>query len=139
MSESVKLYKLSDILNVKWFNEYGGRIKREDGSYKDVDYYPQYYYDALNNIPIYISDKPIQYINFRKISPRTLFYKDKVGMILVKYKFVDNQTIFNHWCYEWSLYDWLDRNITFGNLDGWMKTFPDWEKDKRTFGWVKLC
>ena len=126
-------------LNVKWFNEYGGRIKREDGSYKDVDYYPQYYYDALNNIPIYISDKPIQYINFRKISPRTLLYKDNVGMILVKYKYIDNQIIFKHWCYEWSLYDWLDRNIMFGSSDGWFKTFPDWEKDKRTFGWVKLC
>ena len=137
MSESVRLYKLIDILNIKWFNENGGRIKREDGSYKDVDYYPQYYYDALHNIPIYISCKPIQYINFRKISPRTLLYKDNIGMILIKYKFVDNQTIFNHWCYEWSLYDWLNKNIMFDNFNDWKRANPDWENNSPTFGWVK--
>ena len=137
MSISIKLYKLIDILNIKWFDENGGRIIREKGSYKDVDYYPQYYYDALHNIPIYISYKPIQYINFRKISPRTLLYKNNIGMILIKYKFVDNQTIFNHWCYEWALYDWLDKNIMFENFDDWKKANPDWEKGSPTFGWIK--
>ena len=85
MSESIKIKYLSDIRNVQWYFEDGGRIKTRNGSFRGVDYYPEYYYDACSNSPVSIFNKPIQYICFKKISPRTLTHKDKVGMILIKY------------------------------------------------------
>lgn len=112
MSESIKIKYLSDIRNVQWYFEDGGRIKTRNGSFRGVDYYPEYYYDACSNSPVSIFNKPIQYICFKKISPRTLTHKDKVGMILIKYKFINNQTVFKHWCDEWSLDDWLEENVT---------------------------
>lgn len=114
MSESIKIKHLSDIRSVQWYFEDGGRIRTTNGSFRGVDYYPEYYYDACSNLPVSILNKPIQYICFKKISPRTLTHKDKIGLIWIKYKFTNSQTIFKHWCDEWSLDDWLEENITLG-------------------------
>lgn len=114
MSESIRIKYLSDISNVQWYFEDGGRIRNKNGSFRGVDYYPEYYYDACSNLPVSILNKPIQYICFKKISPRTLTHKDKIGMILIKYKFINYQTIFKHWCDECLLNDWLEENITLG-------------------------
>ena len=114
MSESIKLKKLSDIRNDQWYIENGGRIKRKDGTYKGVDYYPEYFYDARDNNSVYLRWQPLLYISFKMISPRTITYRDKIGMILIKYKFANYQIISKHWCNEWELDDWLERWITSG-------------------------
>ena len=114
MSESIQLNHLSDIKNVQWYFEDGGRIRRKDGTYKGVDYYPVYLYDARVNPTISIANKPLQWIHFRMISPRTRAHKDKIGMIQISYKFESFQSyaVFTNWCYEWELYDWLEQHIT---------------------------
>ncbi len=116
MSESIKLKHLSDIRNVQWYFENGGRIKRKDGTYKGVDYYPEYYYNAKENNPVSIKHKVIKWINFRMISPRTTTHYDKIGLIKVTYKFdhFQNDSFFTDWIDEWSVDDWLKQNVTSG-------------------------
>lgn len=116
MSESIKLKHLSDIRNVQWYFENGGRIKRKNGTYKAIDYYPEYYYNAKEYNPVSINNKPIKWINFRMISPRTKTHFDKIGLIKVVYKFetFQNNMVFTDWIDEWSVNDWLKQNVTSG-------------------------
>lgn len=116
MSESIQIKVLDDIKNIQWYIEDGGRIRRKDGTYFGVDYYPKYFYDARIHNSASINNMPIQWIHFRQISPRTRTHQDKIGMIQISYKFVhyQNDKTFTTWCDPYSINDWLDLNITKG-------------------------
>lgn len=116
MSQSIQINFLDDIKDIQWYIEDGGRVKRKDGTYFGVDYYPKYFYDARIHLPASINNMPIQWIHFRQISPRTRTHQDKIGMIQISYKFVhyQNDKTFTTWCDPYSINDWLDQNITKG-------------------------
>lgn len=124
MSESIQVGVLGDIKDVYWFFEDGGRVKRKDGTYTGVDFYPKYFYDAINNLPAYINNRQIKWIQFRMISPRTRTHQDKIGMIQITYKYINyqNNTTFTTWCDSISIDEWLEQNITSGGL--YLRSIP---------------
>lgn len=114
MSETIYLKKLWDITNIDWFISQGGQIRRKDGTYKFTDYYLSYLYDSMNNEPISISYKALQWIRFRMISPRTRNNEDKIGQISITYKFIGNNQTFQNWCNKEDVGNWLIKHITSG-------------------------
>lgn len=43
MSQSIQINFLDEIKDIQWYIEDGGRVKRKDGTYFGVDYYPKYF------------------------------------------------------------------------------------------------